>query len=63
MNNEIYKSWEELTQIEKAMAFFNYIAIREAEEQQPCSNERAEREAPFCRGYWVNKDGYVTCNI
>ena len=56
--------WNKLTDFQKEMAIANYAAIRECEEDTPCSRERAETFAPHCRGWWVDiRFGYVTCNI
>lgn len=56
--------WNRLTDTQKELAIENYAAIREAEEQKPCSFERAKKLAPCCRGWWVDiRYGYVTCNI
>ena len=56
--------WNKLTSFQKELAINNYAAIRENEENKPCSIERAARLAPFCRGYWIDtRYGFVTCNI
>ena len=61
---EDYLRWDELTDFQKEMAIINYAAIRESEEQKPCSYARASKEVPYCTGFWVDiRYGYVTCNI
>lgn len=56
-------TWDELTEEQKESAIAQYIAIREHEEQERCSDERAQKEAPLCRGYYISKSGLLTIDI
>ena len=56
-------SWNELTELQKEYAIYNYAAIREAEEEAPCDPDRAKEMAPLCRAYYVENDGSVTVDI
>ena len=60
---EYVTSWDALTPWQQEQAIENYAAIREAEEETPCSLNRAAHDAPACRGWWIDRYGIVTCNI
>lgn len=53
MEEVFIRNWNDLTDEQKAMAISNYQAVRSIEEEAECSWERAEQDAPYCRGYWI----------
>lgn len=55
--------WNELSLFEKELALNNYIAIRSEEEQCDYPYERAQDEVPFCKGYYITKDGAVSVDV
>lgn len=60
---EYVTRWDDLTPWQQEQAVGNYAAIREAEEETPCDPNRAAKNAPLCRGWWIDRFGIVTCNI
>lgn len=60
---EVKVSWNDLSQTEKEQAILSYMFIREVEEQEECSFERAENETPFCNGFYRQEDGYIFVDI
>lgn len=56
-------TWDELTEEQKEDAIRMYISIREHEEEERCSDERAKEEAPLCRGFYINKYGMLDIDI
>lgn len=60
---EIRVTWNDLTAEEKEQAINSYAAIREYEEQEPCSLDRAKREAPLCKGFYRDETGYIHVDI
>lgn len=66
MSERYVRFWNDLNSEEKDLAIANYAAIREAEEDRPCSLRRAKAMTPLCRGYWLMRDDsgvIVTCDI
>lgn len=54
--------WNDLTNEEKEQAIESYCAIREWEEQEPCSRERAIKNLPYCK-FERQEDGYIHVEI
>lgn len=49
-------SWKDLTKEQQHRAVENYRAIREIEEEKPCSLKRAKDNVPYCRGFWLDTE-------
>jgi hypothetical protein len=61
-NNMKWLTWNDLTDIEKEQAIESYCGIREWEEQEPCSRERAIEDLPCCK-FERQEDGYIYIEV